>query len=95
VNRRRCSRRRSGQLEHGETAGVRSQGMTRQEREPALARGDGAEAPHADEKGHAIEIDSAAARFLMPGDASRGSLSLGLDSMSRLLISRQIDGGQQ
>jgi hypothetical protein len=42
-----------------------------------------------------MAIDSAAARFLMPGDASRDSLSLGLDSMSRLLISRQIDGGQQ
>jgi hypothetical protein len=51
--------------------------------------------PHADKKSHATAIDSAAARLLMPGDASRDSLSLGLDSMSRLLISRQIDGGQQ
>jgi hypothetical protein len=51
--------------------------------------------PHADETGHAVAIDSVAARFPMPGDASRGSLSIGLDSMSRLLISRQIDRGQQ
>jgi hypothetical protein len=51
--------------------------------------------PQLDEKGHAMAIDSAVARFLMPGDASRGSLSVGLDSMSRFLINGQIDGGQR
>jgi len=42
-----------------------------------------------------MAIDSATAGFLMRGDGSRGSLRVGLDSMSQLLISRQIDGAQQ
>jgi hypothetical protein len=69
--------------------------MTRQQVEPALARATVLGLPHADEADHAMAIDSAAARFPMPGDASPGNLSVGLDSMSRLLISRQIDGGQR
>jgi len=74
---------------------VRSQGMIRQELEPALPGATVLRLRRAGEKGHAMAIDSAAARFLMPGDASRGSLRVGLDSTSPLLISRQIDGGQQ